>query len=549
MERLFPPFAKRERQFLWALSLVAILCAGIPLLVGVLRLPPEKVFIGFGETARNDNGIYLSYIEQARTSGHVFFANVFAAEPHTQSFFQPLWAVIGLLSWVFHLAPALVFHIVRLASIPLLVLAIYRFTGLLLPTVRGRIVATTLGVFGSGVGLYFLPFVQQLPTIFSPGANLMPADITMPQFTVFQSIAHSPLFILTLALLVFLVTLAMRDEESPGQVPRSVFFAGTLLLALLHPYDAVILIACVCGVSLLRFFREPVYRTSGWKQSIVRLEMLCLAATAALAYFVSALLLDHSILGWAQQNVTPSPSLLVVCISYGVYIPLWLWQGWKHRDIFQKAKAIFLLWPAIALVLSYSPTQVQSRFLNGLSIVLAVVVGLAVEPVWQWAQRQRVPLALWLTTGGMVFAGVLCPSTWFTVVEPLVGGSVPGTLREVYQFDRATLDAMHWLRQQAPGLTLSADTTSFVLSSQTLRSTYISDGSQTPNHAEKFQALRVAFPGSRSANTAKAFFQENHIRYLFWTEQEKQFFAAFSPQDYPWLHLIFQNQTTEIYAL
>ncbi len=545
MERLFPPFTQRERQFLWALSLVAILCAGIPLLVGVLRLPPEKVFIGFGGTARNDNGIYLSYIEQARVSGHVFFANVFAPEPHTQSFFQPLWAVIGFISRLFHLAPVLVFHFVRLASIPLLVLAIYRFAGLLLPTIRGRAVATTLGIFGSGVGLYLLPFIKQLPGVFPPNADSLPADIIVPTLSTFQSIAHSPLFSLSLALLIFLVTLVLRDGQQPGIVPRPVLFAGTLLLALIHPYDVPILFFVVLGVGLVRYVGEPGERQYLLRQEGTRLGIMAAAGFAALLYFLAVLLIDKNMFGWAQQNVTPSPSWVVLGLGYGAMIPMYLWMAWKHRKILVGIRAVFWVWPLVVLPLSYAPVQVQVRFLNGMAVVLAVVVSLATEPFWQWLRQRRVHATTWVPAIVLSGIAVFCPTTLFTIAEPLVGGTA-GQLRPVYQIDRATLEAVDWLRTQPPGITLSSDTSSFVISSRILRPTLFSDGSQTPQYMDQMQrARRVMQTGV--AEDVFAFFHQKHIQYVFWTEREDAFYAPFSPDALPWLRQIFTNQAVRIY--
>ncbi len=547
MERLFPPFTQRERQFLWALSVVAILSAGIPLLVGVLRLPPEKVFIGFGGTARNDNGIYLSYIEQARVSGTVFFANVFAPEPHTQSFFQPLWAVIGFLARITSLAPVFLFHLVRLASIPLLVLAVYRFAGLLLPTIRGRAVATTLGIFGSGVGLYFLPFIKQLPGLFPPNADYLPADIIVPTLSTFQSIAHSPLFILSLALLIFLVTLALRDGQQPGIVPRSVLFAGTLLLSLIHPYDVPILFAVILGIGIVRYVHEPEKRQSLLRQESTRLGIMAAGGFAVLLYFVAILLVDKNILGWAQQNVTPSPSWIVLGLGYGAMIPMYLWMAWKHRKILVGIRAVFWVWPLVVLPLSYAPVQVQVRFLNGMAVVLAAVVSLATEPVWKWLRQHRVHATTWVPV--IVFSGiaVFCPSTLFTIAEPLVGGTA-GQLRPVYHIDRSLLAGIDWLRTQPPGIILSSDSTSFIISSQILRPTLFSDGGQTPKFHAQMQAARDTFQ-TGSDEVIQAFFRKRNIQYLFWTEREATFFAPFKPEDVQWLEEIYRNAMVTIYTI
>ncbi len=106
---------------------------------------------------------------------------------------------------------------------------------------------------------------------------------------------------------------------------------------------------------------------------------------------------------------------------------------------------------------------------------------------------------------------------------------------------------MDWLRDRPAGLTLSSDFTSFVLTSRTLRSTFLSDGSQTPQYAEKLAELGAVFTRTWEPAAVTDFLHRHAIRYVFWTAREEKFFDGFTPDKLPNCTVQYTTATARVY--
>ncbi len=550
MEPILPRIPTAERKFAFWVAFGAILLGLIPVFLGALWLRKGDVFMGFSTLAPSDTNVYFSMMEQAKTTGYAFFTNVFTPEVQKQAFFQPLWAILGFASGIFHLPHAITFHLARLFMAGVFMWVAYKALLVFISKPLQRRIAYLVLAFGMGVGGYVFPFLrlENLTELLVKN----PIDMWVSEAFTFTTLLHSPLFIISQTLLLLIFLFAVRDEQNPGRVPHFIFAGLVALLGILHPYDLPVIFCVLTILPFVRILYDRDFSIAKAKRSIVRLAIMGLVAAGIGVYFFAVYRIEPGLGGWAKQNVTTSPPIWNYFIGYGFLLVFAVWGWLRVTRLPRSLPLLFLLaWAPMHAFLLYVPVQIQRRFTNGLHIAFAILASYALVFIWERivARTQGSQLqTAWRSGAVWVAILLLCYSPLFLVARDTsrYAAYTPGEWL-LYIQPKSTLASMDWLKTQPPGLTLSVSTTSYIFSGRTLLPSYYAHGHQTIGYFEKLKEVYAAL--TTPEGNPQAFLHEKNIRYFFWTELEKEQFEPFSPEGKPYLKLIHDTPSAKVYEV
>lgn len=536
---------------MWWGIIITLLFVLFPFLLGATVLRRGDVFLGLNTQAPSDTNVYFSMMEQARTTGHSLFTNVFTPETQKHAFFEPLWAVLGYAAGVAHVPNSVMFHLARIAFGVLFLWVLYRCLYVFCSTVLQRRIAFALVAGGMGIGAYIAPFLHI--TTAEEFMALNPVDVWVSEAFTFTTLMHSPLFIASQFLLVLLFTFAVRDDQKPGTVPHVIFAGIIALLAILHPYDLPAAFVVLTAFVLTRMVRDKTFNATLAYHALRRLAFMGIVAVGIGVYWIAVYALEPGLGGWAKQNVTTSPPVIRYVYGYG-FLLVFAAIAW-YRAARQKSTTlpvVFLLcWTFAQGLLLYAPTQIQRRFTNGLQPALAILASFAVIALWNWLQKRgHLP---WQRIAWRAAALWIAPMLFFFTPVFIMARDTNSYARyergtwSLYIHPHTTLAAMEWLRAQPRGLVATSIPTAYILSGRTLLPTYVSHGHQTLHFEQKRDAIKAAFDGS--SVVAENFFRQENIRYLFWTSLEQDAYKNFFPQNAPYLQLVHKTETAQVYEV
>jgi len=143
-------------EWLWALawSLVILLVTGLPYLYGTMLSTPDAHFSGF-VIGLEDGHSYLSKMEQGR-AGRWLFQLAYTPEPHQGEPFFLFYILLGKLGRLTPWSNAVIFHLSRLVTVPMGLLAFYYFATYFSPEHRVRRLAFLIFGLTGGLGWLWL---------------------------------------------------------------------------------------------------------------------------------------------------------------------------------------------------------------------------------------------------------------------------------------------------------------------------------------------------------------------------------------------------------
>ncbi len=286
------------------------------------------------------------------TDGSLLFRDLFTTEPHGRMVFLPLFWILGTLARVTGTPILWLWWITNGFAAVLLTIALYRFIAVFLAAPAARLFALALATTASGFGRFVLEH--------RAFRDHPPIDLWFVEATVFQTLVDS-FFTLSLALAFLLLALTEvhRCLES-GRVRHGVS-AGLwgLALALVHPYDVVILYA-VAG--------------SWWALHRGAKRALLVASLIPMPVIAYGVILSRNPTLSQLEWTMPVPSLLAHVLGWGlplvlavvaVFIP-GARRGMNHAGH-------LIAWPLIIAALFLLPIEFKRKFVLGLQVPLCIL--------------------------------------------------------------------------------------------------------------------------------------------------------------------------------
>jgi hypothetical protein len=208
----------------------------------------------------------------------------------------------------------------------------------------------------------------------------------------FLSAFTNPHFPLALGLVLLVLTL--------GQGGKGLWYGLVSgLLALVSPFGVMLALAILTVVAIWE--AGPDYKRLCQSKAARRAVWVFLGGAPIVAYQAWAIASDPILAEWNAQNITPSPPVWDVALSFSPWVGLallWVGLGLKRGD---PAPRLLVTWLLLGWVLIYLPWGLQRRWMMGMYIP---VVGLAMHGLGRWIQGAR---RFWMAAMGL-----------FTVVVP-----------------------------------------------------------------------------------------------------------------------------------
>ncbi|MCX6785256.1 MAG: hypothetical protein NTZ18_00185 [Candidatus Komeilibacteria bacterium] len=545
LKTTYQSLSRGEKKFIFWLILIALFISSLPVLYGWISTPAGFYYPGFTVIAGADKMVYLSQIAEAET-GQIFLHNLYTAEAARALIFSPVWLVLGWFAKLTFLSPLFVFHFFRIIFGGLFLYLLYLLIAKCFKEVIFRKIVFFIFCFGSGLGVFALNYPWSDDNIFITFGT----DMWVSEGNTFLTIYHSPLFILSQIFILLIFWWLIERLDKAGWLKVLGVGLATLLLGIFHPYDLVTVYS-VAGVWLLAgFIRE---KRIFWLR-LVKILMIILISSLALAYFFWLKSVDPSFAGWAVQNITLSPGFFNFAIGYGLVFVFFLFgiiPAFKKRDDYWFFLAI---WATVGWFLIFAPLPFQRRLANGLHLPMALIAVLGLSlvlrflakfQVWQiWAKLYFVRVSL-LMVGGFL----LTTSTIYVVGQDLL-------LLEIKSFPYYLSDNIYqglcWLKDNTlkSELILTNNVTGTFVPTLAGRKVWLGHGHQTSDYVDKKSYLEnIFFAGNKGDGQKKAWLKKTGIAYLFYSNENKNLSGNFNPFQKDYLELVWQEGQTAIFKV
>lgn len=547
IRQFYKTLSTRNRTFVFWVVVCALFLSTVPYLFGAIRAGGEYTYLSLYPLGSADTNVYFSFIRQAM-DGDVFIRNLHTSEPQQGTIFHPLWLVLGWVASLFRLSPVFVFHAARLVIGAAFLLFLYFFLSRVFDDERRRNIAFLLAAFSSGVGVFFSIGVS----IWDPiqGMLLLPADQWITESNTFLTIMHSPLFVLSQLLLLFLFWSFLEEERY-----RSYFLVGGALffLVLMHPYDLVTVGTVLPAFLVVRILRDPSFTPGALRRSFRRLVLLALFALAPVAAFFVGSRNESAIGGWTKQNITTSPMLHSYILGYGLVLLFAVAGFVALRKSRSRGQLLVLTWSVVSLLLLYVPIQINRRMSNGLHIVLVILAAVGVDYLWSWLQRhsprRELVRHLFFAFLGWVLGFGFFFSTVTVIVKSVYWEADPKT--SIFYIQSSLTQGMDWLKTHAPraAVVLAHSYHGNIIPARTGLRVFVGHGHQTINWAQKRRLVTTWFFRTNNDDEKKAqFLEENGITHVFFSELEDRI-GEYRPDEKLYLTPVFRNAGVTVYQV
>jgi hypothetical protein len=487
----------------WIYSALVILLTTIPYLIGFETQGQNLVFTGFVFGVEDGN----SYIAKMMigSAGDWLFRTPYSSEPQRGVLAFLPYILIGKLAAgaELHLQLVLLFHLFRIAVIPLAIWATYRFMDYFLSDDRWSAWSTVLATMGSGLGWIVVLFDDG---IFE---GSMPLGFISPETFGFLAYYGLPHLVLARALLLLGLRWYLEGMDSP----RSGWKAGAAIAGLGFAQPLAMVSAyAVIGVHqilyIVRFWSDGF---NNWKvRWMPSLSRLLVIASPVLFYFFLVFSTDPFLTLWTDQNLILSPGPIHYLLAYGLVLPLVIlgliraWSSDKRQWLLPVG------WTLVLPLLAYAPYNLQRRLPEGgwNALVLLAAYGLS-----RLSKRQL---------KGFLRVAIILLSL-ITPILLIYGGSVVARWGEFPAFrESGEIAAFGWLRDHAEkdSIVLGSFQTGNALPAWAPVHVVIGHGPESANLAKLKPQVESFYSGDMSLDERESFFENQRVDYIFFGPRE-----------------------------
>lgn len=520
---------RRER--VWCLAYAALLAfvTSLPYLIAYAMQGQAWRFTGFVFAVEDGN----SYIAKMLlgSQGAWLFRTPYTAEPQRGVLAFLPYLLLGKLAAgpALHEQLVALFHLFRVGAIPLEILAIYRFLGLVVPSVTWKRWGTVLASAGGGLGWVLLALGRP------DWLGSLPLDFHSPETFGFLAAYGLPHLVLGRALLLYGLILYLES----GEHPRRAWGAGAafLGLALLQPLTVVSALAVV-GAHLVAL-AGAAWRRGEWRPWLGWVRRAAISAVVPapfLVYTAVAFGSDPYLRAWTSQNLILSPNPLHYIVAYALVLVPAI-AGIVLLSHNQTPNGLLpVVWVLALPALAYWPSNLQRRMPDGVWVAWAA---LAAYGMAAWAQAQ--PRSRW---AGVALLGLSLPSTGLL----LAGGFGVALVPASPAFRPAPeTSAFEWLATQAKGspVVLAAYSTANALPAWAPVRVVAGHGPESADLATLLPQVEAFFGTAEDEASRREFLARQGVRYVFYGPQERAE-GGWNPTAAPYLSL---RYTDEGYAV
>lgn len=533
---------KKERWGVWLIIIGVLVLSSVPLGVAWLTTPAHKVFTGVLGIDSGDIMVYLSQIQEA-SRGHLLLHNLYTSENPSGLIFSPLWLVLGWIKAATGLSALFIFHMARIIFGAGFLYFLYLFISKFFQNTTWRLICFLMICLDTGLGLgRFIVDMLVIPNFTSDHINLW-----LSQSHIFTTIQHSPLFIVSLALLLLIFWWTI-ERLALASLKENLIISGIILLmGLIHPYNLMIVGVVLLSYVIIESLKKNKPTKVAWRNLII----MGLGAALAAVYFWWLFKSDAAVAVWAKQNITLSPDVIFYLWEFGIVLLLFLVGAWLAIKNHQQTIYFLLVWGLVGLGLLYAPIQFQRRLVNGLIIPITIVGIIGLRFIWE--KLHKAWLQIIMVT---VLILLLLPSTIFNI-----GFNMLLTNQVVYQTSNGNepyaylpadiYNGLNWITNNltSDSVILSSVSTGLFVPYFGGTKVYLGHHHQTGYFVNKRQQVEGHFFADNDNDQVKwAWLKNQNIDYVFWGPAE-QTLGNFIPRQKGYLQQIYSSERVEIYKV
>jgi hypothetical protein len=501
----------RQSRYLFVLILMYGLLITLPYFFAALQSDESFVFGGFLLNPIDGNS-YLAKMYQG-FRGDIRFHLPFTAVQGDGTYLFLYYLFLGHISRLFQLDNISIFHIFRIINglflgYVFIVKLVARF-----PDERLRLPLAVTGLVGLGSG--WLAFL----------VGYLPPDTWVAEAYPFLAGYANPHFPLGLGLMILL--LFPGNQIHWKHILLNMILA--VILAITLPFGILIVIVVWFIQACIKLVVDKNHQEF---QSLILYGLSIAIASGPILVYDFWVARVHPILrGWDAQNLTPSPSFVLVIIGL---LPVLVFSlvHFKARIIIEEATSrTMLVWLIASLLLLYAPIGLQRRMMTGIFIP---AVWLGFYGIAQ-LRSERVRM----NTGLLVMA-LSIPTTLIVLTAGIIGSKQQAT--EIFLW-RDEIAAFTWIEENSVdnALVLTGSDTGLYIPAYTGRRVF---------YGHPFESVD-AENQKNWVNDQMQKFAEGDILLLpkeidlvFWGPRETNRFGSVTTDS---MSVVFQNETVTIY--
>jgi hypothetical protein len=525
-----------RREWLWAgiAAGLIVAVAGLPYVTGYLAQTPRWRFAG-SLMDQVDYHTYLAKMWQGYW-GEWQYHLPFTVEEHDGAFLVTFYLALGHLARISHVGFTLIYHIARSLFGILMLLAVYRFISLFVPSIRTRRIVFLLASVASGLGWLTEALAPTLP------GSVSPMDFWLLSGLTYLAVLVMPHFSAAIGLLLSIFVLLLRRASGPTLRDAAVALLASCSLSIIHPYALLLADA----VPLLYWGMEALQTHRPNWRGILTVLAMGITQVPLVAYDVWLFTTQPVFAGWVAQNVTLSPPIHVYLLGYGVLLLLgtvgfaiWRQRGWPGL-------AFPVIWIGLVAVLTQVPWNLQRRFLEGVQVPLGLLAGVGLaEGLFSVPRGQRLGRRRWLVMALLI--SLMTMSNLYLTA----GHTVAAAARDPRLFWRSELLAgIDWLGEHAEpeNVVLSSFTVGNLIPARIGQQVVLGHPMETINYEHKAEAVARFFAIETLDEERTAILQRYGVDYVFYSPYE-QALGAFDPEASECLVGVFAQDGVRVYAV
>ncbi len=301
----------RDRETRWAFGVaIAVMAVTmLPYLFGAMLIgaAPARGWFSWLGYNLDDSCVYLAWMRQA-ADGSFFQRNLFTTDPQLGHQFSLFFLLLGNVARFAHLPLLLVYQVARLLLGVAFLRAVWWLIRMLVAEGRARRAAFLLVCLSAGLGW--------LPGQWRHSGLNSPVDVWQPESITFLCLYQSPLFLVSLLLMVGVLGWLLVAERTGSW--RAALAAGCcgLLLGNIHTYDVITVGAVWAGYLVVRAILRRRVDAAGLGRAV-----LVGALTAVSSGYMFYLVKTEAVFAKRMAVETLSPPFMLYVLGYGL-LPL-----------------------------------------------------------------------------------------------------------------------------------------------------------------------------------------------------------------------------------
>lgn len=472
-----------RKDLLWVFiaSTLILLWGSIPTWAGYHAETPHRRFRGVYFDSQ-DYAVHIAMMEAGRHRETAYQLR-FTTEPHNPAYLRLFYITLGHISRIIEISTETTFQLARWILGYLALFALYKLTRRIFPNSFWSRTAFLLAALGSGLGWL------QLIINWTPGP-ITPIDFWLIDCYVFFSLSLFPHFAFVTAGMCIILYLWLDYLDTPCWQTILWMSFVSVLVQFVNPIALATVDAGLVGGMLASWWRRERIR---WAD-VLALGFAAASQLPLLAYNFVILNNDPVWSQFTAQNKTLSPPLDYYLWGFAPFLPFAFIGIVKLLGNKSTASAASVFWIASGSVLAYAPVFIQRRFLQNITIPLAILAVEGLTMLFEAGPAQSPFVKRWKSSLVILFMFVASISS----IQLSLGRTVYLQTHPAELYYPASLDeAITWLLKNAQynDFVLATEGTSQILAQKAGVRVYLGHEMETLGYKEKQMQVKYFFEG------------------------------------------------------